>query len=42
MEGFSFPASITHTFVNGHLAYENYGNAVWNESLKGMRLAFER
>ncbi|HEX5024285.1 MAG TPA: dihydroorotase [Agriterribacter sp.] len=42
MEGFSFPASITHTFVNGHLVYENYGNAVWNESHKGMRLAFER
>ncbi len=42
MEGFIFPASITHTFVNGHLVYENYGKAVWNESFKGRRLAFDR
>ena len=31
--------SITHTFVNGNLVYNN-GN--WNESLKGMRLNFNR
>jgi dihydroorotase len=42
LEGFAFPASITHTFVNGNLLYENYGNAVWNESDMGMRLLFER
>ncbi|HTN06019.1 dihydroorotase [Agriterribacter sp.] len=42
LEGFTFPATITHTFVNGNLVYENYGNAVWNESHKGMRLVFER
>ena len=42
LEGFSFPAAITHTFVNGILVYENYGNARWNESHKGMRLAFDR
>ena len=42
LEGFVFPASITHTFVNGNLIYENYGNTVWNESDKGMRLLFER
>jgi len=38
-EGQSFPARVTHTFVNGHLVY---GNGVWNESLKGKRLTFER
>lgn len=36
---FTFPASITHTFVNGHLVY---GNHVWDESIKGQRLLFER
>jgi dihydroorotase len=39
LEGFSFPAAITHTFVNGHLVY---GNGIWNESKKGERLLFER
>jgi dihydroorotase len=33
------PASITHTFVNGNLVY---GNGVWDESNKGMRLHFTR
>ena len=36
---FIFPASITHTFVNGNLVY---GNGQWNESIKGKRLLFER
>ncbi|HEY6503095.1 MAG TPA: dihydroorotase [Chitinophagaceae bacterium] len=40
LEGFEFPASITHTFVNGHLAA--YGNGVWDESKKGQRLLFDR
>lgn len=39
LEGFEFPASVTHTFVNGHLVY---GNGVWDESKKGERLKFER
>ena len=39
LEGFEFPASIEKTFVNGHLVYEN---GVFDESHKGMRLAFER
>jgi dihydroorotase len=39
LEGFTFPASISHTFVNGSLVYEN-GNI--NESQKGQRLKFER
>ncbi|MDB5197265.1 MAG: dihydroorotase [Flaviaesturariibacter sp.] len=38
-EGKSFPASITHTFVSGQLIY---GNGVWNESIKGKRLTFNR
>lgn len=39
LEGFVFPATITNTFVNGHLAY---GNGVFDESKQGMRLQFER
>lgn len=39
LEDFRFPASITHTFVNGHLVY---GNNVWDESQKGRRLTFDR
>ncbi|MEO5685589.1 MAG: amidohydrolase family protein [Chitinophagaceae bacterium] len=39
LEGFVFPAAITHTFVNGTLVY---GNAVWDESKKGERLTFDR
>lgn len=39
LEGFHFPASITHTFVNGHLVY---GNGVFDESQKGQRMQFER
>ncbi len=39
LEGTHFPASITHTFVNGHLVY---GNGVFDESQKGMRLQFQR
>jgi len=39
LEGFEFPATVTHTFINGHLVY---GNGVWDESQLGLRLAFER
>lgn len=38
-EGQTFSSSITHTFVSGHLAYEN---GSFNESKKGQRLTFER
>lgn len=38
-EGFVFPASITHTFINGHMAY---GNGVFDESQWGRRLSFDR
>jgi len=39
LEGFEFPATITHTFINGQLVY---GNGQWNESVKGMRMKFSR
>ena len=39
LEGFSFPATVTHTFVNGKMVY---GNGVWNESNRGQRLKFNR
>ncbi len=38
-EGFSFPASVTHTFINGFLVY---GNGTWDESQMGQRLKFDR
>lgn len=39
LEGFTFPSSVTHTFINGNLVYEK---GVFNESNKGMRLKFTR
>jgi dihydroorotase len=39
LEGFTFPATVTHTFVNGKMVY---GNGVWDESDKGQRLKFSR
>ena len=39
LENTQFSATITHTFVNGHLVY---GNGSFDESLKGMRLQFSR
>ncbi|MCW3114603.1 MAG: dihydroorotase [Segetibacter sp.] len=39
LEGTQFPAAITHTFVNGNLIY---GNGQWNESIKGVRMKFDR
>ncbi|NUM51972.1 MAG: dihydroorotase [Flavobacteriales bacterium] len=38
-EGNTFHSKITHTFVNGHLAYEK---GYFNESQKGKRLLFKR
>lgn len=38
-EGNTFHSKITHTFVNGHLAYEN---GYFNESQKGKKLLFKR
>lgn len=39
LEGFTFPATVTHTFVNGNKIYEN---GIFHESNKGMRLRFDR
>jgi dihydroorotase len=38
-EGQTFNSQITHTFVSGHLAYEN---GVFNENKLGQRLTFDR
>ncbi len=38
-EGETFNAQITHTFVNGHIAYE-YGS--FDETSRGMQLTFDR
>lgn len=44
LEGFTFPASVEATFVNGHMVYaspsDNVGNGKFDESNKGMRMAF--
>ncbi len=46
LEGFRFPTSVSHTFVNGCLVYHNpgrqYGIGQWDESSKGRRLSFDR
>jgi dihydroorotase len=39
LNGMQMPATITHTFVNGHLVY---GNGQFDESVKGQRLSFNR
>lgn len=38
-EGHTFKSSVTHTFVSGHLVYEN---GHFDESVKGKRLLFQR
>jgi dihydroorotase len=46
LEGFTFPAQITNTFVNGNCVYAHLndkvgqGNTLFNESIKGERLLF--
>ncbi|MEO6289647.1 MAG: dihydroorotase [Ginsengibacter sp.] len=43
MEGNTLQAMISYTFVNGNCVYsnsDNYGKALWDESLKGQRLLF--
>lgn len=39
LEGFTFPATVTHTFVSGQLAYES---GQFSEQKKGKRLQFDR
>jgi len=38
-EGTTFHSTVTHTFVNGHLIYNK---GVFNDSIKGKRLIFNR
>ena len=38
-EGQQFQSRVTHTFINGHLAYKE---GVFDESVKGQRLLFDR
>ena len=38
-EGTRFSSSVTHTFVNGHLMYNN---GVFNDTMKGKRITFNR
>jgi dihydroorotase len=38
-EGQEFKAKITHTFISGHLAYNN---GTFDETINGMRLQFDR
>jgi len=42
LEGFTFPAEITDTFVNGNCVYQKeiYGKMLLDESIKGQRLLF--
>jgi len=45
LEKFTFPATIVHSFVNGNCVYtntNNYGKHVFDESIKGQRLSFNR
>lgn len=39
LEGVTLPATITHCFINGHLAL---ANGVFDESMQGQRLLFDR
>jgi dihydroorotase len=38
-EGTTFSSTITHTFVNGHLIYNN---GIFNDEIKGKRITFNR
>lgn len=45
LEGKTFPASVTHTFINGNCVYKKediYGKYMFDESIKGERLNFEK
>ena len=45
LEEHTFPAAIVQTFVNGNCVYQNddnYGKHVFDESIKGERLFFDR
>lgn len=45
LEEYTFPAAIIQTFVNGNCVYtqrDNYGKHLFDESIKGQRLSFNR
>ncbi|MEO8721200.1 MAG: dihydroorotase [Ginsengibacter sp.] len=44
LAGVTFPAAITHTFINGNCVFQNldYGKTIWDESVKGQRIHFEK
>jgi dihydroorotase len=44
LEGTTFPAEITHTFINGNCVYQKdiYGKMLFDESIKGQRMHFEK
>ena len=39
LENFTAPATITRTFINGNMVYDN---GTWNEATMGMRMKFDR
>jgi dihydroorotase len=39
LENFKAPATITRTFINGNMVYDN---GTWNEATMGMRMKFDR
>ncbi len=42
MEGYTFPAAVIQTFINGNSVYKNiYGKHEFDESVKGQRLNFK-
>jgi dihydroorotase len=44
LEDTTFPAEITHTFINGNCVYQKdiYGKMLFDESIKGQRMHFEK
>ena len=41
LEGIEFPSMVEQTFVNGNRVYQNDGNIIFDESVKGERLHFK-
>jgi dihydroorotase len=39
LENFTAPATITRTFINGNMVYDN---GTWNEAIMGMIMKFDR
>ncbi|HEY9340853.1 MAG TPA: dihydroorotase [Hanamia sp.] len=41
LEGIEFPSMVEQTFVNGNRVYQNDGNIIFDESVKGERMHFK-